>query len=464
MVVALFVAVDEWIAWTPEGYYAASFAGERLMGWHINTGPESISDFYPASRFHKSLYRPDVIRRLLEAGNLTRAVELADREQIKKTRVTHVKDLLPGDVKITEPAQSQVVDADGKLTIRASAATKPNQPVTSMRLLVNGRPYGPARAVVSKATGGTAGQASSGTQTSDHSSDIWLPPGKHNIAVKAETENSFGLSDSIEVTRPAGEGDVRPKLHVLTIGGAADAAAAAAIAKALAAAAPKEFGEVTPHALQGSGATPEAIVGELENLRKTATLADTTFVYIAGIESLDGAGQFQISAATVGTQNMALAGLSGAELRRLLSAVQGRIVLATDVKRSQQRSERDAVKNFCSESNMEDRSSLLDMAADDFFRELISEDYGVIVLRTGATSSKEASTARQAGSGTAFSQAFVEAVGGKADEDGDGVVQFVELSRYLSTRVRELSGGKQSTAIERPNGVGSFPIAEPGNR
>src|SRR5207244_891361 len=100
LVVALFVADDEWIAWTAEGYYAASFAGERLMGWHINTSPESMSDYFPASRFHKSLYRPDVIQRLLEAGNLTKAVELVDREQVRKTQVAHVKDLLPGEVTI----------------------------------------------------------------------------------------------------------------------------------------------------------------------------------------------------------------------------------------------------------------------------------------------------------------------------------------------------------------------------
>src|SRR5205085_1211586 len=34
--VSLFVAGREWIAWTPEGYYAASAYGERLMGWLIN--------------------------------------------------------------------------------------------------------------------------------------------------------------------------------------------------------------------------------------------------------------------------------------------------------------------------------------------------------------------------------------------------------------------------------------------
>ncbi|MBL8792844.1 MAG: WD40 repeat domain-containing protein, partial [Planctomycetia bacterium] len=36
--VSLFVAGSEWIAWTPEGYYAASAGGERLMGWQLNHG------------------------------------------------------------------------------------------------------------------------------------------------------------------------------------------------------------------------------------------------------------------------------------------------------------------------------------------------------------------------------------------------------------------------------------------
>ena len=44
--------------------------------------------------------------------------------------------------------------------------------------------------------------------------------------------------------------------------------------------------------------------------------------------------------------------------------------------------------------------------------------------------------------------------------DGDGVVQFSELSRYVPKRVRELSGGKQSTAVGQPQGIGTFPIGE----
>ena len=78
---SLFFAADEWIAWTPEGYYAASPGGERLMGWQVNNGLEQMASFYPASQFRKSLYRPDVIRLLLRTGSAERALKLADQER-----------------------------------------------------------------------------------------------------------------------------------------------------------------------------------------------------------------------------------------------------------------------------------------------------------------------------------------------------------------------------------------------
>ena len=42
---SLFVAGDDWIAWTPEGYYAASPGGENLMGWQVSNGPEQVGTF-----------------------------------------------------------------------------------------------------------------------------------------------------------------------------------------------------------------------------------------------------------------------------------------------------------------------------------------------------------------------------------------------------------------------------------
>ncbi len=101
--VSLFAAGNQWIAWTPQGYYAASLAGESLMGWHVNQGPDQMAAYYPASQFHKSLYRPDVIRRLLATGDAYQALDLADREQTIQTRKLVVADVLPPQIKFDEP-------------------------------------------------------------------------------------------------------------------------------------------------------------------------------------------------------------------------------------------------------------------------------------------------------------------------------------------------------------------------
>ncbi len=48
---ALFVHSDgkRWVAFTPSGYYAASPAGEDLVGWQVDNGPDRAADFFPAS-------------------------------------------------------------------------------------------------------------------------------------------------------------------------------------------------------------------------------------------------------------------------------------------------------------------------------------------------------------------------------------------------------------------------------
>jgi hypothetical protein len=134
-------------------------------------------------------------------------------------------------------------------------------------------------------------------------------------------------------------------------------------------------------------------------------------------------------------------------------------LFAADLRHSQQRNEREAGKGFCSASDGESGINRLDAAANDFFRELLTEDYGVVVMRVRDAGG--APSAGRAPSGSPFSQALIEGLGGKADENADGTVYLHELSRYMSGRVRELSGNKQSSIIERPRGVPSFPLTKP---
>jgi hypothetical protein len=67
---SIFADNSDWIAWTADGYYAASANGEQVMGWHVNNGCEALASYYPASFFRKSFSRPDVIKRELDLSGV----------------------------------------------------------------------------------------------------------------------------------------------------------------------------------------------------------------------------------------------------------------------------------------------------------------------------------------------------------------------------------------------------------
>ena len=186
----LFFAGEDWIAWTPEGYYAASPGGEHLMGWQVSNGPGQVGTFVPASQFHKSLYRPDVIKLLLSTGSVGRALEvLHERGKTVET----VRDVLPPVIVITNPDRSGVRLDIPELEIRAVAKAQPGQPVTALRLIVDGRPFEgeEGRKLVSK-------EQSAERQVRE-SWKLRLGAGKHRLTVIAESAVSNGQSDEIEV-------------------------------------------------------------------------------------------------------------------------------------------------------------------------------------------------------------------------------------------------------------------------
>jgi len=57
-----FVGSDnEWVAWTPQGYYTSSPNGDKYIGWHVDQGIDQQAKFYKAAQFQKQFYRPDII-------------------------------------------------------------------------------------------------------------------------------------------------------------------------------------------------------------------------------------------------------------------------------------------------------------------------------------------------------------------------------------------------------------------
>jgi WD40 repeat protein len=82
---SMFVSGENWIVWTPEGYYAASPEGESLVGWHVNNGPTRLAAFYPAAKFRKQLYKPELIKLLLQTGSVDEALQQLGESKIEIT-------------------------------------------------------------------------------------------------------------------------------------------------------------------------------------------------------------------------------------------------------------------------------------------------------------------------------------------------------------------------------------------
>jgi WD40 repeat protein len=76
---ALMVLSDmrNWVAWTPEGFYAATPGAYGVLRWQVNHGVDAAATTIPVSEIPK-LRRPDVLPHVLEELEIARALGVAD--------------------------------------------------------------------------------------------------------------------------------------------------------------------------------------------------------------------------------------------------------------------------------------------------------------------------------------------------------------------------------------------------
>jgi len=89
--------------------------------------------------------------------------------------------------------------------------------------------------------------------------------------------------------------------------------------------------------------------------------------------------------------------------------------------------------------------------------------YGVITF--AATTDEEDSVERPEWGHSAFTKALLEGLQGKADLNGDGVVETTELGTWIVQRVRELTNGDQHAIVSpSPADLPSFALCRVGVR
>jgi WD40 repeat protein len=335
VLLTVFPTGRNWIAWTPDGYYAATPGGERLMGWHVDNGPDQLASFYPAERFRKTLYRPDVIKLVLVKGSVEEALKaantaLAQQGEKIEEGVANVEQLLPPRVVLTRIAQK-----GNAVTIRIDAKSAgKKQPVTSLRLLVNSRPLPEGKCVK---------DYGNGKAEAKETWDVELPPGKHELKVLVRSPDAAELSNTIEESIPVPARD-RPTLHALCIGvnkyqedGLALKAAAPdadALTKALAnscCGGDNLFGAVKPTLLTDENATHAKILKALTAIRKDVRQQDLLVVFFAGHGVRDQKkSEFYLLPVDARTNRLDGTALSGTLLREKLSDMPCQVLFIMD--------------------------------------------------------------------------------------------------------------------------------------
>jgi hypothetical protein len=441
---SLFVAGSEWIAWTPEGYYAASPYGERLMGWQVNNGPDQLASYYPAIQFRPSLYQPEVIKRLVAAGSLPEALARVARERKKPIPAVHLGQVLPPAVAITSPAPVPGgVKAAGKaVEVRAKARGSGGHPVTALRLLMDGRPY-PGPTGLQPVARPKPGEV-------EATWSVEVPPGWHFVTVQAESAVSKGMSAPLELVAP--EGGEPPSLYMVAVGISAypgsmklryAASDAVLLKDTFEHKARHAFKKVEVHLVTDRAATRANIVKELEWLKSVMTARDVAVFSFSGHGARDDDDTFYLVPVDANARDVARTLLPGDVLARHLAGLPGKVVALLDACHSGAVAE-----------------GLRISRPDGLARDLVSDEYGVVVMCSslGSEYSLE-SSGTKAGF---FTRGIAEGLAGAADLNRDGVVYVHELDAYAAARVEELSGGRQHTTTGRPPGIRPFPLARVG--
>jgi WD40 repeat protein len=439
---ALFPLKDRkrWVMWTPGGYYDASPGAEELIGWHLNRGKDQAADFFPASRFRSIYYRPDVIAGILETREEKEALRLADEASGRRQQKPAIDKILPPVVTILSPSDGTVVSSPD-VTVSCDVRSPSGEPVTAIRVLVDGRPVSTQRGIAVKAGDGS-------TQTIR----VTVPERDAEISLIAENRFAASVPSTIRLLwRGREEFVAKPKLYILAVGvsdyedrGLA-LGFAAKDARDFAGSMERQKGglyrDVTVRVLTDRLATRDVIMDGLDWIQRETTSKDVAMVFLAGHGVNDQAGIYYYLPANANTDRLKRTGVSFSDIRNTVASLAGKALLFVDT---------------CHSGDvMGTRRGSTDITA--MVNELASAENGVVVF--ASSTGRQYSMEDASWGNGAFTKALVEGMNGRADYLGKGRVTINMLDLYLSERVKELTGGKQTPTTTKPRTIPDFPVA-----
>lgn len=139
LIVSMFFAGSQWIAWMPQGYYYSSDEGDKLIGWQVNQGRDHEGRFIRAGQLKKYLWSPEMVRRAIILRSARQAVQEMRPGVDNELRKLLQRKPPEFGVRVAED-QSKV--RDGYVAVEITGAREAGADVTGFSMLSNSRNVG----------------------------------------------------------------------------------------------------------------------------------------------------------------------------------------------------------------------------------------------------------------------------------------------------------------------------------
>lgn len=449
LLATLFVAVDnEWICWTPKGFYAASAGGEKYIGWQVNRGMEKAAEYYPVYSFRRQYHNPELVQRTIELFSFEKA--LAEYNAALGRKIETTPQSLPPRVLWLNPVTFSQKIGTGTLRIRAQITAE--EKITDFKILVNGG------TVAAKSDITVLPGATDTDKTIEYT--VSLTPNENRIAIFAAHRNASATSAERAVVFESTEW-LKPNLYVVAIGISdyqkpglkldfADDDARA-VSDLFATQKGRLFKNVDIKSCVNETADRGNIIRSLEWLDKEATQKDVVIVFIAGHGYMDR-DNYYLLPYDGDPDYLRRTAVRWDDFVDILGNLPCRRLLFLDTCHS---------GGIGPDLLTRSLGSAIDNT--EAIRELASEEYGVVVM--AASTGKELSMERKEWGHGAFTKAIIEGLEtGAADYSRDGIIYLHELDAYISERVKTLTNGKQHPTTQKPVTISRFPIFQLNSR
>lgn len=446
---------NDWIAWTPEGYYTSSLYGDNYVGWHVNRGKDLAPDFYRAVQFDRILYRPDVVASTFERALGRETLTVDAPASGADFQISRLREIAPPRLRLTADTLDGRAGGAPRATLKLEGE-KNALAINDYTVYVNNIPVTPSKE-----------RKLSGKETERFSRviEIDLPSRANEIRVEAFNGVSMGTAEAYiglpAGTRPA---TITGDLYILAVGvnvfpnlpanmhlafAARDAEEmAASLAKRGAGHYKRVFTKVLS---DNSTAKPDRdeILAALDFVQQGRP-QDTVVVFLASHGLSDPAGNYYFVPRNVERKDVAAVqkGGGGESLVPWMSffdalrGAAGKRILIVDT---------------CHAARIEGKfesHSLMKRSASSLFP--------LIVASKGEEQSQEYPPAKHG----LFTYAFMSALAPEADANRDGLVSLKEAFDFaipVVEKLREKSIGPQNPQMVAPYALGEFALIRTGS-